>query len=89
MPPSPPDNLARVEGMLRDILALTQRVIDHKHDWKATPADVELMHSVASLMGRSLAPETFSSVTAALAFLLMAKFSLEALATGIKDSPTA
>lgn len=65
--------------MLRGVLLLTQAVIDRKHDWSASPDDVELMYGAASIMGRSLAPETFTSAGAALAFLLMARFTLETI----------
>ncbi len=81
-----PETLERVETMRREVLALTQRVIANKHDWSATPDDEQLMRSSASIMGRSLDSEALKSTTAALAFLLMAKFSLEALAQGIKDA---
>jgi hypothetical protein len=81
-----PEMLERVETMRRDVLALTQRVITNKHDWSATPDDEQLMRSSASIMGRSLDAESLKSTTAALAFLLMAKFSLEALAQGLKDA---
>jgi hypothetical protein len=79
-----PDSLARVETLLQGVLGLTQHVIANKHAWKASPDEASLLHEAASVMGRPLAPEALNSVTGALAFLLMAKFALEALRDGIR-----
>jgi hypothetical protein len=73
------NDLERAEAILQEVLLLTRRVIEQKQAWTASPADEALMYSVASLMGRSLVPETFKSAAAALALLLLARFWLEEL----------
>jgi hypothetical protein len=78
------DELERAEAILQEILLLTQRVIEEKHAWTASAADEALMQSVASLIGRSLEPETSKSAAAALALLLLARFWLEEMIVDLK-----
>lgn len=64
--------------MLGGVLALTRRVIEERQAWRATVADKALIFSVAMLLNRSLPSDLFTSHTAALAFLLLARHGLEA-----------
>jgi hypothetical protein len=76
MPPLP-DYLLRVSLFLAGVLALAEKVVAKRLNWRASSADWEFLLDVSGLTERVLPPEAAHDASAALAFLFVVRFSLE------------
>ncbi len=77
--------LQRVSELLARVLALTDKVISERVAWKASPAEWDFLLEVSSLTERVLPAEAATDPSAALAFLLLARFSLESTVRALRD----
>jgi hypothetical protein len=84
IPPVSP-SLQRVSELLARVLALTDKVISERVTWKASPPEWDFLLEVSSLTERVLPAEAATDPSAALAFLLLVRFSLESTVRALRD----
>ena len=73
----PPAYLLRVSLLLEGVLALTQKVVTERGDWRASSTEWQFLLEVSGLTERVLPPEAEDDASAALGFLWFARFRLE------------
>jgi hypothetical protein len=73
----PPTYLLRVSLLLEGVLALTQKVVTQRGDWRASAMEWDFLLEVSGLTERVLPPEAVGDARAALGFLWFARFRLE------------
>jgi hypothetical protein len=77
--------LQRVSELLAGVLTLTDKVISQRTAWKASPSEWDFLLEVSSLTERVLPAEAANDASAALAFLLLVRFSLESTLRALRD----
>ena len=77
--------LQRVLELLTGVLTLTDKVIAQRTSWQASPAEWAFLLEVSTLTERVLPAEAAHDPSAALAFLLLVRFSLESTARALRD----